>query len=88
MSVFASTMITDAPWSSAETAPASPAVPAPIVTKSASRSHTFWASRSPPSDPPKTAAPTPGGATTTTRELECHRLRPVMTGFLTHFGHW
>ena len=29
---------------------------------------------------------TAGGATTTTRELECHRLRPVMTGFLTHFG--
>ena len=27
-----------------------------------------------------------GGATTTTRELECHRLRPVTTGFLTHFG--
>ena len=31
-------------------------------------------------------APCQGGATTTTRELECHRLRPVMTGFLTHFG--
>ena len=27
-----------------------------------------------------------GGATTTTRELEYHRLRPVTTGFLTHFG--
>ena len=35
---------------------------------------------------PTTRPPTKGGATTTTRELECHRLRPVMTGFLTHFG--
>ena len=32
------------------------------------------------------SAHTKGGATTTTRELECHRLRPVTTGFLTHFG--
>ena len=74
MSTFSSSMITEAPWSRADTAAASPAVPAPMVTKSAETSQKFWASAPRAPTPASVAAPTPAVAP---RLMKARRLTPA-----------